>query len=209
MWNAVEKGADVKINSPGLFPAAFSRHGQRVVGTAPRTIAVTARVEDRLQIPPQQHRCRGLGHSVRRVRYPEDPDPRPMVLRYLHRPHRPREIASRGHPIPQQVEVVLFPDGEFGDADSIHARRTVVGPDFLPRLKHEAFGDFKRLHLRLGSDPRLLPRRVGLGLTLVCPVPSLRSHYRTLIANKDRSAPVPRVGTLPLTVAAAWGSPSR
>src|SRR6478672_12774603 len=209
MRNAVEEGSDIKINYPALFPAALSGDGQRVMGTTPRPIAVTVRMEDRLQLLLQQHRCRGLGHSVRRVRHPEEPDPRPMVLRYLHRPHRPREIAPRGHPIPQQVEVVLFPGGEFGDADSVHARRTVVGPDFLPRLKHEAFGDFKRLHLRLGSDPRLLPRRVGLGLTLVCPVPSLRSHYRTLIATTDRSAPVPRVGTLPLTVAAAWGSPSR
>ena len=96
---------------------------------------------------------------------------------------------------------------ELGDADSVHARRTVVGPDLLPRLKHEAFGNFKRLHLRLGSRPRLLPRRVGLGLTLVCPAPSLRPHYRTLIATTGRSAPVPRIGTLPLTVTAAWGLP--
>ena len=74
---------------------------------------------------------------------------------------------------------------------------------------HEAFGDLKRLHLRLGSHPRLLPRRVGLGLTLVCPAPSLRPHYRALTATTSRSAPVPRIGTLPLTVATAWGPPSR
>src|SRR4051794_7044971 len=29
-----------------------------------------------------------------------------MVFRYLHRPHRTREIASRTHPIPQLVEVI-------------------------------------------------------------------------------------------------------
>ena len=71
---------------------------------------------------------------------------------------------------------------------------------FSHASQHEALGDLKRLHLRLGSRPRLLPRRVGLGLTLVCPAPSLRPHYRTFTATTSRSAPVPRIGTLPLTV---------
>jgi hypothetical protein len=208
MRNAVEEGPDVKVNHPVLFPAAPSGDGQRVMGVAPRAIAVTVRVEDRLQPGFQQHRCRGLGHPVRRVRHAEDPDPQPMILRYLHRPHRSREVASRGHPIPQQVKVVPLPRRELGDADSVHARRPVVGPDLLPRLKHQALGDLKRFHLRLGSRPRLLPRRVGLGLTLVCPAPSLRPHYRTLTATTSQSAPVPRIGTLPLTAAAGWGPPS-
>ena len=34
-------------------------------------------------------------------------------------------------------------------------------------------------------------------------------HYRTFIATTRRSVPVPRIGTLPLAVPAAWGSPSR
>src|SRR5437899_1389584 len=38
MRNAVEKGPNVKINSPVLFPAAFSRHSQGIMGAAPRTI---------------------------------------------------------------------------------------------------------------------------------------------------------------------------
>ena len=179
------------------------------MGAAPRTIAVTVRVEDRLQPGFQQHCCRGLGHPVGRVRHSEHPDPPPMILRYLHRPHRSREVASRGHPIPQQVEVVPLALRELGDADGVHARRPVVGPDLLPRLKHQALGNLKRLHLRLGSGPRLLPRRVGLSLTLVCPAPSLRPHYRTLTATTSRSAPVPRIGTLPHPATTDWGSPSR
>src|SRR6476620_6884922 len=47
MRNAVEEGPDVKINSPVLFPAAPSGHGQRVVGATPRAVPVTVRVEDR------------------------------------------------------------------------------------------------------------------------------------------------------------------
>ena len=65
----------------------------------------------------------------------------------------------------------------------------------------EALVDLKRLHLRLGSSLGSSPDRVGLGLTLVCPAPSLQPHYRTFIATTGRPAPVPRIGTLPLAVA--------
>ncbi len=41
------------------------------------------------------------------------------------------------------------------------------------------------------------------------PPPSLQPHYRTFIASTRRSAPLPRIGTLPLAVSAAWSSPSR
>ena len=223
MRNAVEKGPDIKVQHPILFPAALSGDGQRVMGAAPRTIAVTVRVEDRLQPGFQQHCCRGLGHPVGRVRDSEHPDPPPMILRYLHRPHRSREVASRGHPIPQQVEVVPLALRELGDADGVHARRPVVGPDLLPRLKHQALGDLKRFHLRLGSGPRLLPRRVGLGLTLVrpgrgrdrCAPPPLRSGPITGPSPLLRAGPplcpgsvlcptrLPPAGVLPLAGRAA------
>src|SRR6266700_4366196 len=41
------------------------------------------------------------------------------------------------------------------------------------------------------------------------PPPSLQPHYRTFIATTRRSAPLPRIGTLPLADSAAWGSPFR
>jgi len=44
---------------------------------------------------------------------------------------------------------------------------------------------------------------------LTCPTPSLQSHYKTFITTTSRPAPVPRIGTLPLTVIAACGPPSR
>ena len=137
-----------------------------------------------------------------------------MVLRYLHRPHRSREIASRAHPVPQLVEVVRLRHREPLDADRIHTRRPTVGPDLLPRPIDKTLVDLKRLHPRLRSHPRLLPRgmdshRVDLVLTVDCPVPSLQPHYQAFIATTNRSAPVPRIGTLPLTVITACGSPSR
>src|ERR1700751_4749403 len=93
--------------------------------------------------------------------------------------------------------------GEHADADRIHARRPVIGPDLLPRLHDQALIDLKRPHLRLGPGPRLLPWRVGPGLTLVCTAPSLRPHYRTFLTTTSRPVPVPRTGTLPLAVRAA------
>ena len=209
MGYAVEEGADVKVQYPVLSPAAPARHGQRVVGGTPRTIAVAVRVEDRLQRLFQQHRRRGLGHPVGRVRHAERPDPRPMLLWYADRPHRPRQVAARGHPVPQLVEVVPLLAAELGDAHGVHARRPSVGPDLLPRLVDEALGYLKRLHLRLRPACRLLPLRVDLQVTLVCPAPSLQLHYRAFIATTSRSAPVPRIGTLPLAVLAACGPPSR
>ena len=132
-----------------------------------------------------------------------------MILRYLNRSHRPREITPRGHPIPQLVEVVHLVGREIVDAHSVHARRSTVRLDLLPRLEDETLRNFKRLQLLLRSICRLLPRGVDLQTTVNCPAPSLRPHYRALTATTGRSAPVSRIGTLALAVSAACGSPSR
>ena len=132
-----------------------------------------------------------------------------MILRYLNGSHRPREVAPRGHPIPQPVEVVHLVGCEIVDAHSVHARRCTVRSDLLPRLENETLRNFKRLQLLLPrSICRLLPRTVDLQTTLNCPAPSLRPHYRALTATTGRSAPVPRIGTLALAASAACGSPS-
>ena len=132
-----------------------------------------------------------------------------MIFRYLHAPHRTREIAPRAHPVPQPIQIVPQLLLEQADTDGVHARRPVIGPDLLPRPVNEALADLKRLHLRLGPGPGLLPWRAGPGLTLVCTAPWLRPHYRTFPATTSRPAPGPRIGTLPLAVSAARGPPSR
>ena len=157
MRNGVEKGPDIKIEHPVLLPAPLAAYGQGVVGASPRTVAVAVAVEDRLQLLLQQHRRRGLRHPVRRIRHAEQTHAFPMIFRYLHAPHRPREVAPRGHPVPQLVEVVPQLLLEQADADRVHARRTLVGPDLLPRLRDEALVDLKRLHLRPGSAPAAPP----------------------------------------------------
>src|SRR5262249_23174235 len=199
----------INIEHPVLLPAPLAAHGQRVMSTAPRTITVAVAVENPLQPALQQHRRRSLRHPVRRGRHPEQAHTRPMIFRYLHAPHRPREIAPRGHPVPQLVEVVPPLLLEQANADRVHARRTFIGPDLLPRLIDEALADLKRLHLGLGSLPRLLPWRVGPGMPLACTAPSLQPHYRTFLTTTSRPVPVPRLGTLPLAVSAACGPPSR
>ena len=146
--------------------------------------------------------CRFRGHA-------EEPHAFPMIFRYLHRPHRTREIAPRAHPVPQLVEVAPQPLLEQADARPRPRPAPRYWPGPSPTPPRSGACDLKRLHLRLGSCPRLLPRRVGLGLTLVCAAPSLQPHYRTFTATTSRPAPVPRLGTLPLAVSAAWGPPSR
>src|SRR6202040_1188963 len=94
------------IDHPGPLPAAPTGHGQRVMGTAPRTVAVAVGVEDRLELLFQKHCCFALGHPGGHVGHAEGPYPCSMVFRYLHGSHRSREVAPRTHAVPELVEVV-------------------------------------------------------------------------------------------------------
>ena len=123
MRNGVEKGPDIKVQHPVLRPAPAAAYGQRVMGAAPRTVAVAVAVEDRLQFFLQQHCRRSLRHPVGRVGHTEQTHAFPMILRYLHAPHRTREIAPRAHPVPQLEQIVPQLLLEHADADRIHARR--------------------------------------------------------------------------------------
>ena len=209
MANAVKEGPDIEIEHPVLAPTTLASHTQRVMGASPRPVPVAVGMEDRLKLLFPQHRGRGLSHPVCHIRHTQNPDPGPMTCRYLNRSHRPREIAPRRHPIPQLVEVVHLVGREIVDAHSVHARRCTVRSDLLPRLEHETLRNLKRLQLLLRSICRLLPRTVDPKTAVNCPAPSLGPHYRALTATTSRSAPVPRIGTLPLAVSAACGSPSR
>ena len=132
-----------------------------------------------------------------------------MILRYLHRPHRARPVAARAHPVPQLIEVVPLRLTESADADGIHARRSAVGLDLPPRLVHEALVDLKRLHLLTSIQPSAPTLAGWPQVDLARPAPLLQPHYRAFTATTSRSAPVPRIGTLPLVVSATWGTPSR
>src|SRR6266576_1979718 len=70
-------------------------------------------------------------HPVRRIGHPEQTHTFPMIFRYLYAPHRTREVAPRGHPVPQFAEVVPPLLLEQADTDRVHARRALIGPDLL------------------------------------------------------------------------------
>ena len=110
----------------------------------------------------------------------------------------------------QSFELLHRPsDKMFVDARCDGIQLGAVEGSVLPRLENETLPNFKRLQLLLRSICRFLPRGVDLHTTVNCPAPSLGPHYRALTATTGRSAPVPRIGTLPLAVFAACGSPSR
>jgi hypothetical protein len=155
--HGIEKGPDINVQHPVLLPAPLTAYGQRIMGAAPRTIPVAVAVENPLQPALQQHRCCSLRHPVRRIRHAEQTHTFPMIFRYLHAPHRTREVAPRGHPVPQLVQIVFQLLFEQADADRVHARRTLIGPDLPPRPSDEALVDLKRLHFRPGPGPGLLP----------------------------------------------------
>ena len=203
-----------RSSNPVLSPAALPGHGQRVVGTSPRTIAVTVGMEDRFQLLFQQHRCCGLGHPVRRVRHAEHPDPRPMIFRYLHRPHRPREVAPRsssgstacrGCPSPRAANSVML------------TASTPGAPLFARTFSHASIipGAWRSQTTSPSAcGPSSAPPPQGWRRgDLACPAPSLRPHYRAFTATTSRSAPVPRsvlcpsrfrpLGVLPLATSGA------
>ncbi len=64
MGNAVEKGPDIKVQHPVLFPTTPTGHSQSVMGGTPGTIAVTVGMEDRFKHFFQQPGGRGLSNPV-------------------------------------------------------------------------------------------------------------------------------------------------
>jgi hypothetical protein len=61
--------------------------------------------------------------------------------------------------------------------------------------------------VRSSLIPVLLPLPVGPETRLSNAAPSVQSHYRTFNPTTGHSAPVPRIGTLVLSVFADWTSP--
>ena len=73
----------------------------------------------------------------------------PVLLRYLHCPHRRREVTPRRQPIPQLVQVPFQVLLKLLDRLAVDAGRAVIGLDPLIRLPDHPFGNRERLVLRL------------------------------------------------------------
>jgi hypothetical protein len=206
MIEVVEEAPDVQIDHPVRLPAPFPACCDRVQRTAARPIARGVRVEHRLHQRLQHHSHHRLRDSVRDRGHTEDPDPASSRLVDLHHLDRRREAAARRHAIPQLVEVALQVCLELLDRLAVDARRTLVGLDPQVRLEHQVFRDLKRLRSARLVHPGHSgwpPSRPGRS------VPFAPSALPDFTATTRRSAPVPRIGTRPLAVLSAWGSPSR
>ena len=210
MANAVEEGPDIEIEHPVLAPTTLASHGQRVVGASPRPVPVAVGAQDRLKLLFPQHRCRGLSHPVCHIRHTENPDPGPMILRYLNGSHRPGgnsspktsdSTACRGCP-PRR------PRNRRCSQRPRPALHCSLGPSPTPQKRDAS--NFKRLQLLPRSICRLLPRRVDLQTTLNCPTPSPRTPLQGPHRYYGPVRPcAPHRYSRTRSVCCLWFSPSR
>ena len=150
--DAVKEVPDVEIEHPVPSEAALPAHRPRIQHRAPRPIPIGVAVEVRLHQRLQGAGHDGLGDPVRDGGHTENSHARTPSLRYLNRAHRWREVASRGEPIPELVEVVLEVSLELLNRLLIHAGRALVGLDPQIGLPNGPLGDRKRLRLRLAHS---------------------------------------------------------
>ena len=138
MANAVKEGPDIEIEHPVLVPTTLASHGQRAVGASPRPVPVAVGAW-KIGSSSSSPSIAAAVWATRSATFAntENPDPGPMILRYLNRSHRPREIAPRRHPIPQLVEVVHLVGCEIVDAHSVPrpALHCSLGPSPTPRRR--------------------------------------------------------------------------
>jgi hypothetical protein len=116
---------------------------------------VEHRLHRRLQIRAHDH----LGDPICDGRHPEH-SRGAVLLRYLHRAHRRREIASRREPIPELEQVPRKVPLEVLDRLLVNAGSALVRLDPPIGLPNGQLGDLKRLRLRLAhqahpTSPRL------------------------------------------------------
>src|SRR5664280_3285333 len=157
MVDIVEKRLDIKIDRPVVLPATFPAHPDRVQRRPPRAVAIGIRVEDRFDLPLQDHGGRCLRDAVRNARNAQDANTASPGLRYLHGFHRWREVRPRGQPIPQPIQVVFQVLLELLDRLPVHTGRTLVGLDLLVASQTSHFEISNGLSSTLSLLIRFLP----------------------------------------------------
>ena len=143
--DAVEKLPDIQIDYPVVLPAAPPACRDRVQCGPPRPVTIGVGMESRLGPrfqPPGDHR---LGDPIGHGGHPQNSGALAMRFRYFHRAYRRREKASRGHPVPDLIEIALQILLEVLDGASVHARCPFIRLDSLPCLPYFPLRDIKRL----------------------------------------------------------------
>jgi hypothetical protein len=152
MIDVVEEALDVEVEYPIVTPALAACSAQGIVCRAPWPVAIRVRMEHRLQ---QRFEPALDNHLCNSVRHRGDAQ-RPclaIALRNVNALDRRREVAARGHAIPDPVQVLVQILLEHGDRDPVATSRATVGLDALVRLPHFALGDFKRLCFNHARHP--------------------------------------------------------
>ena len=152
----------------------------------------------------QPGRDHGLRDSVRDSRHAENPGPRAMRFRYFHRFHRRREVAARGHPVPDLIEITLQIGLEILNRLLVHPWRALVGFHFQPGALHLLLRNLERLACRFLLAHAIPPRHLVDRANEPRMSRSLRSaptaSSRNFTATTNRSACASRDGTLPLAL---------
>jgi hypothetical protein len=169
-------------------------------------------VELRFHFSFQPGRDHGLRDSVRHGGNAEDPDSRAMRFRYFHRHYRRREVAARGHPVPDLIKIILQVRFKVLDRLPVRSRRPAVGFHLQPGIPYLLFRYLKRLACRYllahsippGTFPVDLMREPRMSRPLRS-APTASS--RGFTATTGRSACAPRIGTQPLAFQALGGLP--
>ena len=108
-------------------------------------------MEHRLHLRLQVQVRDRLSDPVRDCGHAEHSRPPPVLLRYLNRPHRRRDVAPRGHPIPDLVEVPPEVRLERLDRLLVNTRSSPVGLDPSPCLPDQPLGNHKRLAVQVSA----------------------------------------------------------
>src|SRR3954471_24348063 len=106
-WSTESKNLfDVQVQDPVLLLATRPTHRDRIQRRTPRSITVGIFMEDRLGSGLDSHCHHGVGDSVGHGRHAQRARA-PTRLWYVHRLDRGRKVRSRGHPVPDLVQIVL------------------------------------------------------------------------------------------------------
>src|SRR5690606_23510597 len=76
-----------------------------------------------------------------------------ISLRDVNPLDRQREVAARGHPIPDPVKILTEILLELGNADPVNSRRATISFNALVRVPNFTLGNIKRLCLRHKRHP--------------------------------------------------------
>jgi hypothetical protein len=109
----------------------------------------------------QPGRDHGLRDSVRDGGHTENPGPRAMRFRYFHRFDRRREVAARGHPVPDLIQITSQIGLEVLDRLLVHPWSAFIGFDFQPGVPHLLLRYFERLACRFLLAHAIPPRHPG------------------------------------------------